>query len=1047
MSHTSGQALLRVAVTVFGLWGADRILAQTITTGDIAGVVRDPSGAVIPSATVTLNSTERGDTRTALTGVQGSYYFNLLKPGIYTLFAVTTGLKSGLKSDLTQIKVAVGQAIAIDLIAKLRGVKEVVEVTARTQIVATENANSTTSFDSQQIQGLPMPGGDITTVAFTVPGVVMNAGGVNGNFSSHGLPSISNLFTLNGTDYNEPWFNSNMTGASNLTLGQTEIQEASVVQNGYSVQYGRQAGANVNYLTKSGTNAVHADLLYNFNNHLMNANNFFSNATGVPRPYSVSQQWGADIGGPAIKDKLFWYVDSEGLYYTLPTSGVVNIPSQALQTYILGNLAPVQRPLYQAAFNLWNSAPGSSRAVPVTNGNGPLQDSRGLMGCGELAANNIAAPGGGIFGQNVSCLNAWGTSGTNTNREWLNADRVDWNVNTEQRIFFRFKEDHGFQPTATSLINPILNIQSIQPTYEGQINHTYVISGTMVNNLIFSILWYSEIYGPADTAKSSAAFPTYFGIGGEAGSNNGGIYPMGIPWATYPYGRHMGQGQLSDDLSIIRGKHSLKIGLNFRRNRFNNVDYQQGLIGSYFFSDIVDFANGVTNPSDSSRYYQTFSPLQSAHLRMYNLGVYAMDEWAIKPNLKLTLGIRFDRTPNPTCLDNCFSHLTDQFSLPSFQKGADIPYNSSIQSGLPQAYYSVDPVVADPRLAVAWTPGKGKGMVLRSGFGLFSDLAPGLLAYYVFTNTPYPYTALISQGQQVGPVSDPNSAAAAALNQFNAFKSGFFSGETISELQSSVPGGFSPLPYFSIPRHYATPQYAEWSFEIEQRIGAGNALTATYSGNYGYNLLIQSGFVNAFLSNRSQFPNGFGGLPLTPPDPRFSAVTEMTNSGISRYDGLSLQFRRVLGWGFQGQISYTWSHALDDVSNASSGLYYSYSSLTVIGSPSVRASYGNADYDVRHNVVADFLWNTPWKLRNHLLDEALNNWTVGGKIFLRSGTPFSIIDSVLAGNLSPNINATMLASYQVSSLSLGTAARAPSTPRASLFPISCRACRRPATAM
>src|SRR4029077_3376333 len=101
---------------------------------------------------------------------------------------------------------------------------------------------------------------------------------------------------------------------------------------------------------------------------------------------------------PAIKNKLFWYADSEGIYYTLATSGVVSIPSQALQTYILGNVKPVQQPLYQNAFTVWNGAPGASRAVPVTNGSGPLQDGRNLMGCGELAALNISAPGGGVFG-------------------------------------------------------------------------------------------------------------------------------------------------------------------------------------------------------------------------------------------------------------------------------------------------------------------------------------------------------------------------------------------------------------------------------------------------------------------------------------------------------------------------------------------------------------------------------------------------------------------------------------------------------------------------
>ena len=219
-----------------------------------------------------------------------------------------------------------------------------------------------------------------------------------------------------------------------------------MVQNGYSVEYGRQAGANVNYVTKSGTNGVHGELLYNFNNHLMNANDFFSNATGIARPYSVSQQWGADIGGPAMKDRLFWFVDSEGLYYTFPTNGVVITPSPALQTYILGHLQPVQRPLYQTAFNLWNNAPGSSHGVAITNGNGLLQDSQKLMGCGELAPLNLPAPDGGIFGQNVSCVNGWVSTGSNTNREWLNSDRADWNVNATQRVFFRFKGDHGIQP-------------------------------------------------------------------------------------------------------------------------------------------------------------------------------------------------------------------------------------------------------------------------------------------------------------------------------------------------------------------------------------------------------------------------------------------------------------------------------------------------------------------------------------------------------------------------------------------------------------------------
>jgi hypothetical protein len=399
--------------------------------------------------------------------------------------------------------------------------------------------------------------------------------------------------------------------------------------------------------------------------------------------------------------------------------------------------------------------------------------------------------------------------------------------------------------------------------------------------------------------------------------------------------------------------------------------------------------------------------------------VYLMDEWNVKSNLKFTLGIRFDRTANPTCLDDCFSHLTDQFTSSSFQKGADIPYNSSIQTGLSSAYYSIDKFVADPRLGVVWSPNKPKGTVVRAGFGIFSDLAPAFLASNVFSNAPFPFQVNVYQGQEVGLASDPNSAAAAAQNTYNAFKTGFFNGDTLAQLNAAVPGGFAPPNYFSIPQHFGTPQYEEWSFEIEQPVGRKNVFVATYSGNHGYNLLIQNGFANAFLASPANFPSGFGGLPLAPPDPRFNAVTEISNSGRSNYDGLSVQYRRAVAWGFSGQIAYTWSHALDNISNGGSGLPYATNcsgcSFGNLSSPSVAANYGNADYDIRQNMVADMIWETPWKPSNHALGYVLGGWTLAGKFFVRTGTPFSIYDSSLAGAVSPTINATMLASYAVSS--------------------------------
>lgn len=1003
----------RQPAALFGiaLLGISTLSAQSTTTGDVAGSVADDSGAIIPSATVTLKNLDNGGEQTATTNQSGLYHFALLKPGNYTISAATAGLKT----DVQKVAIQVGQASTVDLVAKVQSTQQVVEVNTTAALINAENANLSTTFSSKQMLQLPAPGGDITTVAFTVPGVSVSTGGGYGNFSSHGLPGTSNLYTINGNDYNDPYLNLNNSGASNLLLGQDEIQEASVVNNAYSVQYGRQAGAQVNYVTKSGTNEVHADLLFNFNNHIMNANDFFNNASGTPRPYAVSRQWGADIGGPILKNKLFFYADSEGLYYSLPSSAVVSIPTQQFQTYVLSNIGAAQVPLYTQAFNLWKNAPGAANARAVGTGSGQLDDSTGNLGCGQFASTGTPAPGGGVFGTNVSCAAAYRANGLNTNSEWLQTDRVDWKINDKQSIFFRFKTDHGRQPTFTDLIDPTLDAQSVQPQYEGQINHTYVISPTTVNNFILSFLWYSAIFGPADPAAAKSAIPVgmTFNDGGPngafSGSSTGAFYVLGGFYENgfqFPQGRDAGQGQLVDDLSFVKGNHTLKVGGNFRKNRVTDYNFQAGEVGLYTFNSMTDFANGVTDSSTGSNYAQKFSPLQDAHLRLYNLGLYAQDEWAVKPNLKITYGIRFDRTGNPSCLDNCFSNLNAPFSSSSFQKGIDIPYNSSINTGLTHAYSNVDSVVADPRLGVVWSPRGPNSMVIRGGVGLFSDLAPAFLVTNVFNNAPFPFTPTIYDAP-VNTVGDPTSAAAIAQNQYNAFKTGFFAGNTFGQLNTALGGTFSPFNYFSIPQKFQTPRYAEWSFEIQQPIGAHDAFVVTYSGNHGYNLVTQSGWPNAYV--QSSYAPGFVGLPTSAPDPRFNQVTQLTNSGYSNFDGLTVQLRHSFSYGLQGQVAYTWSHSLDTISNDGASEPYSFCpgcSMTLLSTPSTRNNYADSDYDIRHNLVADLLWDVPYKPSNRILRNVLGNWTLSSKFYARTGTPFSVYDGLLAGDLSPTINAT-----------------------------------------
>jgi hypothetical protein len=986
------------------------VFGQTVTTGDLTGTVKDATDAIVIGATVSLKNWDTGELRTVTTNASGAYRFTFLQSGNYQVSASS----SGLKSDFSRVRINVGEVATVDLVAKIQSTQSVIEVTTAVAAVDTDNANLTSTYETKAVMDLPMPGGDITTIAFTVPGIAISTGGGYGNFSSHGMSATSNLFTMNGNDYNDPYFNINNSGATNLLLGQNEVAEAAVVQNAYSVQYGRNAGAQVNYVTKSGTNDFHGSVLYNWNGDALNANDFFANASGTQRPRAISNQYGGLVSGPIVRSKLFFLFDTEGLRYVLPFSGVATIPTQTFENYMLANLPASAQPIYQQAIKVWNNAPGVSRATLISNGNGLFQDSQGNLGCGSLTGTPVAAGGGaGTFGVDTPCGESWGTSASNKNTERLLTARVDWNIKDKQKIFFRFKADRGLQATGTNLLTPAFNTDSNQPQDEGQIDYTYIFTPTLVNHFIGSVLWYSADFGPDSTSAAMAALPTYFQIGGGpnaagdggGGSNgSGGFTSVGVNWSGYPQGRNVDQRQLIDDVSWTKGVHTLKFGVNMRHSAITDISDTSGTTGSYFFSDVSDFAQGVTGGPNFSYYYQRFSPLLATHFRFLNIGTYAQDEWNITRNVKLTYGLRLESTSNPSCVDKCFSNLTAPFTSSDFKMGADIPYNASIVTGMSNAYYKVNPYSLNPRVGLVWSPAKNNNTVVRGGFGMFADMPAGFFATSVSTNPPFPYSAVVGDGSVVGPASSPGTAAAGALNQYNAFKTGFAGGETLAQLNASVPGGFSPLNFFSTPATFETPQVLEWSFEIQQMVGRRNVFVATYSGNKGYNEIVPNQFVNAYAANGS----GFGGLPATQPDPRFNNVTQLLCNGVSNYNGVTVQYKRILGYGFSGQLNYTWGHALDTISNGGI-LPYSFSGNNQIAanSPTIANNYSNADYDIRHNFVGDFEWEIPYKFQNKIANNVIGGWTIAGKLYIRTGTPFSVIDSSLVGSVGAgSMNAT-----------------------------------------
>ena len=550
------------------LAGMPAAFGQTLTTATIVGTVTDSSGAVVKGADVILDYAGTGDHRETLTNDTGEYRFPLLQPGPYSVSARSPGLKSG----VSKIDLLVGQQQAINLVMTVEQTQQAVEVTADAALIQTENANQATSYSQKQVADLPINGGDITNIAFSTPGLRLNVGGGNTNFNVNGLPFSSALFTMNGADITEPYNLNNKSGASNNTLGANDIAEAAVILNAYSAQYGRMAGGQVNYITKSGTNAFHGNLSESYNDAILNANDFFNNATGTPRGRSVANQYAAGLGGHIVRNKTLFYVNTEGLRYALPSNGVVSVPSPQFEQYALSHVPVASVPLYQDAFNLYNAAPGINRAVPVTTGSGLLQDSTGNLGCGKqkFPGTYVNGSSGPRFGVDVPCSLAFGTNAASVNTESFVSGRIDQTLTAKQRLYFRISYDQGLQATFTSPISPVFNRQSNQPWIIPQLNHTYVITSRLVNNFVVSGNYYSAIFGVPDFSKALALMPESLTFN-DGGANGSAASTTGTGFAqisaTLPTGRRGQQIQLIDDLSWNRGRHTIQVGVNYRGNR------------------------------------------------------------------------------------------------------------------------------------------------------------------------------------------------------------------------------------------------------------------------------------------------------------------------------------------------------------------------------------------------------------------------------------------------------------------------------------------------
>jgi hypothetical protein len=976
---------LVLGVLILEVCGLQKLNAQTTTSGALTGVITDQSNAVISDAEVEIRDNAKGTTQSTKSDREGVYRFFFLAPGRYTL----TVTRTGFREEKRIVNVLLGPAVSVNVALAIATPTVEITVADEVPLLQAEGGDFSTAINREQISDLPNSGNDLTYIAQIAPGVVMNTDGGAGNFSSLGMPGTSNLFTLNGMNDNDMSFNLNQTGPLGLMLGQNEIQEATVVTNGYSGQFGTLAGTNVNYITKSGSNGFHGNATYFWNGRVLNANDWINKAFNQPRPFAIANQWAGAVGGPLKKDKLFFFLNTEGLQLTLPLIFPTVLPSTEFETATMKNIdkkfgpTSASHDFYQRIFDLYDAARGT-HSVQSGNFFDPI-------GCD--ASFNL----GGL-----PCAVNFVKIGTQPIHESLISGRIDWNATSKDRVFLLLQYDHGINSTVDP-ISPLFNIETDQPWWQGQLVQTHTFGVSAANQFVLGGWWRSSIFKPKNLAQSLATFPTRLGWcdNGSCSFNNLGL-SLGAP-----VGANTTQWQISDDLIAIRSAHKLGIGINFLRVHSNNYFYGYGSAGNLVPLSLDAFYQGGFDASggqaDFTALNQSFAPPNPQRVAFYNLGVYAQDEWRARPNLVFTLALRIEHQSNPVCADRCFARLAGPFE--SVSHDPNQPYNQAILINQWRAYPDLNSILWAPRISFAWQPlGVSHNMVIRGGVGIFYDSLPGVLADFLSLNPPLNNQFnLIDNNLAPG---ETDSLFRDAANSSTAFLNAFATGETFSQIKSQV-AGFSPPAFVNPSRKTLSPQYQKWSLELQQVFGANTSLTAGYFGNHGIHELIQNTSANAY---------GFGSLPqaecTSPPVPpcadprRFSTVNSMTSVGVSNYHGVVTSFKHRFGGRSQGilQANYTYGRAFDEGSNGGLLLFVNGAGGNPINPQdpnNPRGAYGPADYDIRHSFNANYVWEIPVKtlLGNRGPDYLVTGWQISGTIFARGGFRYTVYDNFKSGVL------------------------------------------------
>lgn len=965
--------------------------AQTQTSGALSGAVTDPTGAAVPNARVTLLSVATGATRTTTTSSTGTYSFSLLSPGEYRLRVTANGFKT---TDVGPVAVALSAVKTVNARLQVGAEVETIQVQAAPPLIETSNPNQTTTLTSRTLMTLPNPGEDLTYAALVAPGVVMNSQMGYSNFEVNGLPGTSVNFSIDGMYYNDPFLNLNNSGATNMSLGLNGMAEMSENSTSYAVDQGHLGAMQVNYITKSGTNAWHGNAAETWNGTSLNASNFFTNMTGSPKPPDTVNVFAASIGGPIIHNKAFFFVDFEGNRVAIPTvASNITYPTQGFEQMILNQTLPNGGTdvLTGSTYSGHPEEINAYKNMFALYGN-PTGTPFPMQGCPLGNGGSAATPDGdGCAIQRTFPISS-------DTRETLLNTKENINIGNNNLTWYEFRYDRGVQATYIDPINTAFSAISTQPEVQAAAGWTHTFSPNLVMQFNPGFDWYTAIFKPTDLAKANALAPIDYP---ESPFGAPMFQPVGGEDFEWPQGRNVTSYQLIDNVTWSRGAHQFKFGANFYRVNVSDHDY--GFYNTPYvgLSDLPQFMFGV------SAYSQENFPITlSEPIAYVNLDTYAMDTWRVNSKLTLVYGIRATWDSTPVNKHNLVSTLASPFT--ALTTNPATPVNQLILDNKSLLYPGSPLIQWQPRASIAYmiTP----KTVLRVGAGLFSDVFPATVADNLTQNTPYdngftagifgsPALSSFGLGAFPGPAADSSVGAMVAANQ--AVVDNFSKGDPAcavgAPIVNCVPAGsFTGLPGKFINYPYSI----QWSARIERQFGNNWAINIGYVGTRGVNFPYfqqVNGYQNVCAGCFKPYP-----FLSSAPNPIFGAVTQLEVGSNSNYNGLQTSVTKRFGNGLQFNVNYTYSKCLDTISNGG---------FLNFGNPGLQnesiinplpnelyRNYGPCDYNTTNSLSANYLYQLPVHVQNRFLSKVTNGWEVSGTFFSHTGFPFTVLSSSYSAN-------------------------------------------------